>query len=285
MQAYVETITQVRSGRLSFQMEGAPEALEHITAQVLRRALQIAYARDWDAPEAVAARDLVIALRKEALAQRAIGPMLWFSDLDLDYALSDPAAVAADIESVLRGDRSEGDPSRDLDLWRLAARGYHLAKKETDQHRCQLAAVDCQVAQADQMGSAMLASHWLSAAIAELHGIPNQTERRRALRHRLVDTQVGVPDEMSVFSHPFDLTEIVQRVRAAVEPLSLADMLFAFAGLTGHPTQTNLPRMRWRRSANTPSRQSSERRYWTRKARSFTARPAATCLAGRAIPP
>jgi hypothetical protein len=239
--AYVETIKGVQAGSLYFHKSSdEAEELGHDTAELLRRALQIAYARDRNGPEAASARDLAVALRTEAISRRAIYALHRFSDLDLDFALSDPAAVAADIESVLLSGEGETDPHSDRDLWRLAARGYHLAKKDADEHRCRLAAADCQVAQADRMGSAMLASHWLSAAIAELHGLPNQTERRRTLRHRLVDTQVGVPEEMSVFSHSIDMSEIVKQVREAMQSLSLADMLFAFAGLAESPDPNKL---------------------------------------------
>jgi hypothetical protein len=150
--------------------------------------------------------------------------------------------VAADIESAMQGSE-EGDgrhPYVSLELWRLAARGYFLAKRETDQHRCQLAAAECQVAQAEQIGSAMLGSHWMSAAIAELHGIPGQADRRKALRHRLVDLQAGVSEELSSFTQEIDLTAIIEGAKAAVEPLSLSDSLFAFAGLSQSPDPAEL---------------------------------------------
>ncbi len=44
--------------------------------------------------------------------------------------------------------------------------------------------------------SAMLASHMMSNAVAQLHGVPAAKERRIALRHRLVDMQARIPDEM-----------------------------------------------------------------------------------------
>jgi hypothetical protein len=62
-----------------------------------------------------------------------------------------------------------------VDLWRpCAARAYHLAKKDDDAHRCKAAAAECLVAEAENTQSAVLASHHLSAAIAEFHGIPEK---------------------------------------------------------------------------------------------------------------
>jgi hypothetical protein len=50
----------------------------------------------------------------------------------------------------------------------------------------------------------MMASSLLSEAITELHGVPGQKERRRALRHKLVDVQSGILDEMSPFFYPLN---------------------------------------------------------------------------------
>jgi len=78
-----------------------------------------------------------------------------------------------------------------------------------DKYRCQTEAAEAMVAEAERLfsgdgvkqASAMLASHMMSNAIAQLHGVPAAKERRTALRHRLVDVQARIPDEMSVYSH------------------------------------------------------------------------------------
>lgn len=132
---------------------------------------------------------------------------LWFAELDLDFGISDPAVVAAGIDGVLA---TPGDTDVHIlsSLWHLAARGYHLAKRDTDKYRCQTEAAEAMVAEAERIfagesarqASAMLASHMMSGAIAQLHGVPAAKERRIALRHRLVDMQARIPDEMSVYS-------------------------------------------------------------------------------------
>lgn len=77
----------------------------------------------------------------------------------------------------------------------------------------------------------MLASHSLSAAIAELHGIPGKKERRTELRHRLIDIQTHITEEMSVFTQEMDLREIAQQVEKSIKDAGLFDKLLVFAGL------------------------------------------------------
>jgi hypothetical protein len=88
--------------------------------------------------------------------------------------------------------------------------------------------------------SEMLASHMLSEAIAELHGIPGKKDRRKELRHRLIDVQAGISDEMSGFSYPTDLEELVKHVEQQMQLPSLRDQLFVFAALTRSPDPAQL---------------------------------------------
>src|SRR6185437_633486 len=90
-----------------------------------------------------------------------------------------------------------------VELWRLAARAYQYAKRDSDIRRCQSAAAECWVSEAQNAlakpGGAMFAAHALSTAIAALHGVPEKKTRRTELRHQLVDVQAHIPDEMSPF--------------------------------------------------------------------------------------
>ena len=74
----------------------------------------------------------------------------------------------------------------------------------------------------------------------ELHGIPGKKERRRELRHRLIDVQAGIVDEMSVFSHPTNLEEIIKHVQQQMPRPSLRDKLFVFAALSRSPDPAQL---------------------------------------------
>jgi hypothetical protein len=93
-----------------------------------------------------------------------------------------------------------------------------------------------------KQNSAMLAAHWLSQAIAQLHGIPDKRERRTALRHKLVDIQARISEEMSSFSHPLDVKELVEAVEKAMAKASLIDKLFIFASLSNSPDPEELAR-------------------------------------------
>src|SRR5271155_1771961 len=83
--------------------------------------------------------------------------------------------------------------------------------------------------------AATLASHVLSNAIHQLHGIPGKRERRTELRHRLIDVQARVPEEMSVYRHEWDISAIAKEAEEAVAGASLLDSLFVFAGFAASP--------------------------------------------------
>lgn len=188
-----------------------------------------------DQAEMVAPRALVVQLRKGANGAGMPAPVHWFSKLDLDFGVSDPAEVAAGIEDVLKSLEAAAHSPVVIDLWRLVARAYRDAKKNDDAYRCQSMAAECLVAEAESAASAMVASHHLSAAIAELHGIPGKKDRRTELRHRLIDTQARVSEEMSMFSQEMDLREIADQVEQGIIKLSLVDKLLFFADLVQSP--------------------------------------------------
>jgi hypothetical protein len=86
----------------------------------------------------------------------------------------------------------------------------------------------------------MQASHWLTAAIRELHGLPCKKERRTELRHRLVDIQAHILEEMSTFSQQLDVKEIAERVEEQVDKATFLDKLFIFADLARSPDPVEL---------------------------------------------
>lgn len=242
--AYVETVQKADRGELKFRFETEGGVLHPPARDYLRRALQVGRAIGWDNVETIAAREAVILLRKRATESRALVPVLWYAELDLDFGVSDPAEVAAAIDEILAVPSADANSHVVVELWKLAARAYHLAKKDEDKFRCQSEAAECFVsdAEADSVGpnSAMLAAHKLSAAIAQLHGIPDKKDRRRDLKHRLVDLQARIPEEMSAFSHELDLREIAEKTEKAFGRRGLADKLFVFANLTNSPEPEKL---------------------------------------------
>jgi hypothetical protein len=146
--------------------------------------------------------------------------------------------VVRAVEALINSLPDATDSHSRVDLWRLAERAYHLAKRGDDRYRCQAAVAEQLVSMAEQP-SAMLASHFLAEAIAELHGVPGKKDRRKQLRHRLIDIQAGISEEMSAFSHPISLEELVKHVEQQMRHPSLRDKLFVFAALARSPIPRN----------------------------------------------
>jgi hypothetical protein len=243
---YGEIVTKADKGELLFRFEKEGGALQHDARDYLRRALQLGRMLGWEKPECITARGIVTMLRKRAAESRALVPLLWFAELDLDFRVSDAKEVGLDIDQVVANLPDGAHSHIVIELWRLGARAYQLAKSDEDRFRCQAAAAEQLAADADaaakKENSAMMAAHWLSAAIAQLHGIPGTKERRTELRHRLIDIQARIPEEMSSFSHALDLREIADRVEKAIGKATLIDKLFIFASLSGSPEPEELVR-------------------------------------------
>ena len=233
-------IKSVERGALKFAFAHNDGALEYGARDLLRRALYIGRAIGWDKPETLRARDAVVRLRAQAVTLRAAVPLIWFAELDLDFSLSDPLLVAGAIEEVLAA--TEANVDIRASLWRLAARAHHVAKRDVDKHRCLAQAAEAMVAEADRLlagqghHAAMLASHELGNAIAQLHGIPAMRVRRTELRHRLIDVQARIPEDMPVYAHEWDVvTSIAKKAEEAVAGATLLDTLFVFAGFAASP--------------------------------------------------
>jgi hypothetical protein len=243
--SYIEIVQKIGSGDLKLRFEKEADALHREVRDLLRRALQIGRGIGWDKPETIRARLLVNDLRKRANGRGAPIPVHWFSELDLDFGVSDPGEVAEGIDDVLEPLAKPGSHET-IELWRLAARAYHMAKREDDARRCQSEAAECLVAEAEaasQQNSAIVSSHSLSAAIAELHGIPGKKDRRTELRHRLIDMQARIPEELSVFSPRQEidvLREIAQKIEKSFQDISFLEKMLCFAALENSPNPDDL---------------------------------------------
>ena len=239
--AYAEIVEKTETDELRFRFAKEGGVLHHDARDYLRRALQIGRSIGWNKPESVSARELVKRVGEKAIAARALVPIHWFCDLDLDFVISDPAEIGEAIETVLLQRPLDLSSNVVVDLWNLAARAFHFAKRENDKNRCLGEAAEVLVGESlMNHGSAMLAAHLLSSAIAQLHGLPGKKDRRTELRHQLIDLQALVPEEMSVFSQELDLREIFEKVQTVVGRLDLCDMLFIFADLERSPDPKKL---------------------------------------------
>jgi hypothetical protein len=206
------------------------------------RALTIARRIGWDTVPAISAKAFVADAQVIALQLPFPATVRQFFELDLDFSMSDPADVAAQLESYLASDHATKAGHQRVELWRLAARAHHASKNDESKNRCLVQAAECLAAEAESHpDSAMLASHWLSLAVAAFHGIPGQRQRRKELQHKLVDRQADILDEMATFSQDVEIGDIVKATREHFGQLnSLKDMLLAFALIERPPTQAKL---------------------------------------------
>lgn len=239
--AYFDIVREVEQGRLRFSYSDERGAHVHDVRDYLRRALQIGRAIGWEKPETRAVRSLAVDLRLDALKKRLPIPISWFCTLDLDFKLSDPADVAADLDRFLASPTEDADVHTVVHLWRLTARGYHQSKNEAEKNRCHSEAAECLASHAEQHSeSAMYASQFLADAITELSGVPGKKDRRTALRHRLIDIQARIPEEVSTFTQEMDLREIAEDIRNALKDKTLTEKLFILIAVDRSPDPQQL---------------------------------------------
>lgn len=239
--AYVEIVSKIDSGALKLQFDkDEVGALRHEARDILKRALFIGRGTGMDKKGPSEAQKLVIDLRKRSIDKRQPRPAHMFGRLDLHFAISDAAEVGKDVETLITGLPSETDDDMVVELWRLGAAAYHAAKLEDDKNRCRSTAAELLVKTAQRQPSAMLAAHILTEAIRELHGVPGGKDRRKELRHQLVDIQAGIADEMSPFAIPMNLEKLVKYVEAQMRRPTLLDKLFVFAALSQSPDPAKL---------------------------------------------
>ena len=204
----------------------------HEVPQFLRRALQIGKTIGWDKDMVMKARGHVAALRKSSADPARHFSHVRFATLDLDYQVSDPVEIAADTERLAATAIGE-DKHR---LLHLAARAHRAAKNQARRDACLLDAAEALVVVADaQKHSAMVETHWLEKAIAELRHLPAAKKRMQVLKHRLVDTQARVLDEMQSMSTTDDISELVANARMAAAGKPLSEVLRIMALATRSP--------------------------------------------------
>jgi hypothetical protein len=229
LSAYLEIIKRVDADELHFRSEETSSALSHQSVELLRRALQLGRILGWDKPETILAREMTTSLCFRANKSLMAVPAHRFNKLDLDYGVSNTNDVANGLEELITAIANSSDLDTVANLWRLAARAYHYAKLTDDYNRCRAEAGECVIKRAEGTGSAMLASHELSRAIAELHGIPGKKDRRRELLHKLIDVQSRISDEMKPIAHEMNLKDVILQVEKIFNEGDLKEKLFTLA--------------------------------------------------------
>lgn len=238
--AYVEIVRQVDAGALKFYDDDEPGALKYDARDLLRRALIIGRGMRLDDTAMSDARKLVADLRMRSFEKLLPIPALWFGHLDLEFGISDPSEVGKSTQALIDAVSASADGHTVVNLWRMAARAYHFAKNNSEKRRSQLEASEHLARMAEKQPMAILAAGLLAEAIAELHGVPATKDQRKALRHRLVDVQAGIADEMSPFLHTTNIEDIVKRVELHMQRPSLREKLLVFAWLSNSPEPDQL---------------------------------------------
>ncbi|MBE1506276.1 hypothetical protein H4W29_003457 [Rhizobium viscosum] len=241
VRAYAEVVEGLASGVYKDRQDRGDPLLGLAARDMLQRAVQMGRPLGWESEEVVSAKALVPYIWARAIQGKNPVPVLWFCGMDFSFGISGSAIVAAAIEAYLRSDLPEPSSHMIIELWRLASKAYHDAKDEEGRFRCQTEAAEALVAEAQRHSSAMLASHWLSEAIAEYHGIPGKRERRAELRSQLIEIQGGIREEMSSYSHSTDLSDLAAELEKELEQIEdLLDLLFVFADLGRSPAPEKL---------------------------------------------
>jgi len=238
--AYVEIVRQVDAGTLRFHDGDEPGALKYDARDLLRRALSIGRGMRLDEAAMSDVRQMVAALRTRSFEKTWPIEALWFGHLDLEFGVSDPGQVGKDVEALIAALSAATDGQMVVNLWRMVARAYRLAKNNDESYRSHRQASDQLVRLAAKQPMALLGAGLLTEAIAELHGVPNTKDRRKELRHRLVDVQASIADEMSSFLHTANIEDIVKTVQLHMDRPTLRERLFVFAFLSQSPDPDQL---------------------------------------------
>ncbi len=238
---YSEIVQKTDKNELKYRFSDEEGALGSEARDYLLRALSIDRGIGSNKPETLAAKNLVVKLREQAANKLKLVPLHWFSELDLDFKISGAVEIAKELDAVLGYELPNSDGHIVVDLWKLAASAYHIAKMEDDKNRCLSEAAEQWVRKAKTPNMlAMLTSHFLSSAISQLHGIPNKRERRTELQHMLIDAQARISDEMSSFSHDMNIDEIITDTEKRFEEDSFFKKLFIFIHLCESPAPNKL---------------------------------------------
>lgn len=240
VEAYCRLLDEVTSGRLRFEHETEQEG-GRLGIGVLRRCVTISRSRSFgdQAPDLAPLAARIETARKGALKRLEVSRHLALVQLELDFGLQEPATVAADIEASV----AKIDPAKDghqmADALKVAIRAYSRGQDMVAAHACQRRLSEVYVAMAESMShSAMISSSFLGDAISALAGVRDARDRRRELRHKLVDAQAGIADEMGSISHPLDIEDLRTDMAKQVEGLSFYEALFLFAVLRSSPDPT-----------------------------------------------
>lgn len=241
LNAYLQILSNIENGLMTDDDENGDILIGLSARDIIRRSLSLAKAIGWKGEEAENAKNTLLRFRSRAESQDNPVRAHWFFAIDLDFGISKSEEIGAGIEKYLSIFSAPIRTHDEVELLRLAARAYHISRDEKSATRCRAAAAECLVREAGSQESAMHASHWLAEAIEEYRGLPGMKERRKELRHKLVDIQSGISEEMSQIFHPIDVEELVRQTQSNLASLpTLLDKLLYLADMESSPDPSEL---------------------------------------------
>ncbi|MGQ0582217.1 MAG: DUF4209 domain-containing protein [Reyranella sp.] len=239
--SYLDITSDIQQREPPTLPPGETGVIRHDVQDLLRRALQIGKAIGRDKPETLAARQRGADLMALAF-QRQNGFRIWgFGKVDLEFGLTPPATLAAEIENYLALPGRVDEVHNTVGLLELAAAAYRVAKQEPDKTRCELLIADRFESEAAAKSAVPLHSvHFLTQAVAQLNSIPGQKARRKALKHQLIEAQSDVNDDLQSISTPIEVEPRATKVREVFSGKKLIDKLFMLSRIANSPDPADL---------------------------------------------
>lgn len=237
LDAYCLLLDEVAAGYHLFKHEVEQEG-GRLGIGVLRRCIVIARSRSFGtkAPDLAPLAMRLETARQHALHAGEVSRHRELAELSLDYGLQKTEILAADIEASIAELEIGTHGHLIADTLKIAAGTYYRANKASLAHAVQKRISDVYFIMSDQVThSAIMASSLVAKAISALAGVRDAKDRRRELRHRLIDVQAGIGDEMGTISQPLDIESARTEVAKQVDNLGFYDALFFFAVMQQSP--------------------------------------------------
>lgn len=218
--SYCDCVDALRRERAEI-MSGRSWSDDREAVGLLKRAAHIANALGWRKTEFDRLRQTITDMTQAAFTAAQHYGFRSVAELNLDWSVTPPSEIARMARELAEAQPTPNAEVREI-LWKVAARAHHHAKDETASKASLVNAAECIAEKARTPGtSLMLKATFLSEAIEELLSLPGTKERREELHQELRQIQPGIRDEMGTFSHPMDITAIVEESLAAVRGRSL----------------------------------------------------------------
>jgi hypothetical protein len=227
VEAYCQILDGLLDGQYDSQLPRS-ETVDFDDVAFALRAIQVARATQKgreipDRPKTAALR-----VYGAAKAARAFAVFIDIAGVALQYGLLPAAQIGADADVVGAEPTPESHAMAVQGVWSFAAEAYRHAKQDDDQRRCELRAVDFTLARARAAPSALVASHFLRAAIGELRHVRDTHPQRVALERELRERQRESVGEMRGPGIRIDLTDLANAQLGAFRTLSLSETLLHF---------------------------------------------------------